>query len=317
MADPNAVGSGSAPAPAPAPAPTPTPTPTPTPPTSTAAADPLGASLAVDAPAPVTTTREFPISETAEKTLKSLVSARALRDLGKITEDAKKDYKLEDTSTTLSIVFKGVTKNFIVGGSVFGGSDKYVLDTDTNKVYVVAGSMISPFEQGESTLRLQDPRGFDATKIDQVTVAAGDKSRGAKRVMADTPKPDTANPHAPPAAGKTKTWGDPATGKPDQTLANFVDNLDRLKPTKYEAGLDPATMTEVVKISYQDASGAGLGTMRLLKREKPPEATPPPGTPPGPVIEYYVLTEKTRVPGLVPKSMAERVDNDIATVFAK
>jgi hypothetical protein len=276
--------------------------------------DPLGASVASDAPAPVTVIREFPISETAEKTLKNLAAARALRDLGKLTEEAKKDYKLEDTSTTLSIVFKGVTKSFVIGGAVFGGSDKYVLDTETNKVYVMSGQLITPFEQGESTLRLQDPRGFDAAKVQQVTVAAGDKSRAAKRVMADTPKPDTTNPHAPPP-GKTKTWGDPATGKPDQTLANFIDNLDRLKPTKYEADLDPASMTEVVKISYQDAGGGALGTMRLYKREKPaePGATPPPT----PVIEYYVMTEKTRVPGLVPKSMAERVDNDVATVFPK
>jgi hypothetical protein len=265
-----------------------------------------------DQPAPITTTREFPVGDGAEKVIKAVTSARALADLGKLTDELKKEYKLEDTSITLSIVFKSGTKSFVIGGSVYGGSDKYALDTDTGKGYVLSGSfMLQPLEQGESGLRLGDPKGFPADSVARVTASSGGKAKTALRMMADAAaKPDPANPHAPVApTGKTKTWGDPATGKPDQTLANFIDNIDKLKPTKYESELDAATLTEVVKLTYQDGKGSTLGTMTLYKRDKPAEG-PIPAT-----VEYYIMTEKTRVPGVVPKSMAERVDQDIATVF--
>jgi hypothetical protein len=215
-------------------------------------------------------------------------------------------------------VFKSGTKSLVVGDKVFGGRDRYVLDTDSSKAYVLSGDLIGPFEQGEAGLRLSDPRGFAADAIAKVTVSAKGKARTAARMTSDAAsKPDPANPHAPPA-GKVKTWGDPATGKPDQTLANFVDNADKLKPTKYEATLDPKSMTEVVVLTYQDAKGATLGTATLYKREKPPEiGGDPTKPPPPPVTEYYVVTEKTRVPGLVPKSAGDRIDQDIATVFAE
>jgi hypothetical protein len=274
--------------------------------------DPLGQSANPDAPRPVSTTREFPVGESADKVIKGLTNARALRDLGKLTDELKKEYKLEDTSITLSVVMKSGTRSFVIGGSVYGGRDKYVLDTDSGKGYVLSGDLLSPFEQGESGLRLTDPRGFPADQIQKVTVsvAATNKARSAVRMLTAAPaKPDTADPHAPPPTGKTKTWGDPATGKPDQTLANFIDNAERLKPTKYEASLDPAAMKEVVKLAYQDAKGGTLGTVTLYKRDKPAEGAAPA------VTEYYVMTEKSRVPGFVPKGAAERIDQDVATVF--
>jgi hypothetical protein len=279
--------------------------------------DPLGASAigASDAPKPVTTTREFPVGDAADKLLKGLANARALRDLGKLDEEQKKEYKLDETSTTLSIVFRSGTKSFVVGGSVYGGRDKYVLDTDSGKAYVLSGDLLSPLEQGESGLRLSDPRGFDASTIQRVTLSAGGKARTATRMVADAAAKPDADPHAPPAT-KTKTWGDPATNKPDQTLANFIDNADRLKPTKYEATLDPKSMTEIVKLTYQDDKGSTLGTVTLYKREKPAENVVDPANPPPPTIEYYVMTEKTRVPGLVPKSAGDKIDQDVATVFS-
>jgi hypothetical protein len=273
--------------------------------------DPLGQSVNPDAPRPVSTTREFPVGESADKVIKGLTNARALRDLGKLTDALKEEYKLEDTSITLSVVMKSGTRSFVIGGSVYGGRDKYVLDTDSGKGYVLSGDLLSPFEQGESGLRLTDPRGFPADQIQKVTVsvAATNKARSAVRMLSAAPaKPDPGDPHAPPT-GKTKTWGDPATGKPDQTLANFIDNAERLKPTKYEASLDPAAMTEVVKLAYQDAKGGTLGTVTLYKRDKPAEGAAPA------VTEYYVMTEKSRVPGFVPKGAAERIDQDVATVF--
>ncbi len=39
-------------------------------------------------------------------------------------------------------------------------------------------------------------------------------------------------------------------------------------------------------------------------------------TPPATVTEYFVVTETTRVPAQVPTSIAEKAEQDLATVFA-
>jgi hypothetical protein len=274
--------------------------------------DPLGASSDEPPEELISTTREFPTGDGAAKVIKGFTDAHAVRNLGKVPEDKKKEYKLDDTSTTLSIVFRDKTYTFVVGGSPYGNRDRYALDTDTGIGYVLSGELISPLEQGESGLRLTDPRGFDANSIHQVTVSTPDqKSRVAQRMMADPPK---AEGSAKPVTTKTKTWGDPAVGKPDQTLANFVDNADRMRPTKYEAALDRATLTEIVKLTYRDQGGKTLGSMTLYKGEKAPDPANPAAPAGG--VEYYVVTEKTRVPGVVPKGTAERVEQDIATLFA-
>ena len=67
--------------------------------------------------------------------------------------------------------------------------------------------------------------------------------------------------------------------------------------------------------------------MKVLKSEKPGEApppppppapgqpAPPPPAPPAPVIDYYLITERTRVPAVLPKIVAERIAPDIDTVL--
>ena len=98
-----------------------------------------------------------------------------------------------------------------------------------------------------------------------------------------------------------KTWGDAATGKADQTAANFVDNANNLKPQEYAANVKVADLTPVLKLTYKEAQGALLGTLTLYKREKAGELAPgqelDPANPPKGDTEYYIVTEKTRVPG--------------------
>jgi len=256
-------------------------------------------------------TREFPLGETGDKLVKNFAEARALRDLGTPNEAAKKDYKLDEAKTTVAVTFKdGSTHTFLVGGSVYGGSDKYVIDQQTNKAYVFARDMLASLEIGESSLHLTDPRGFDAAKIGSVTINAGDKSRTAVRVTTHGE-----GEHA----GEVKTWGEPDTKKPNQTVANFIDNANNLRPVEYASNLKVSDMKPVLKLTYKEERGATLGTLTLYKYEKPgelpPGATLDPANPPKPETEYYIMTEKTRVPALVRKDTAGRAEQDIDTVF--
>lgn len=254
-------------------------------------------------------TREFPVGETADKLVKNFAAARALRDLGQPNDAQKKDYKLDTAKTTMTVTFKdGSKREFLVGGSVYGGSDKYVVDQQTQKAYVLSRDLVSSLEIGESSLHLTDPRGFDATKIDSVAIEAGPRNKSGVRVTSVG------------ADGKeVKTWGDSDTKKPNQTLANFIDNANNLKPAEYDSNLKISDLTPVMKLTYKDERGNTLGTLALYRHEKPgtlPEGQDlDPANPPKGETEYFIVTEKTRVPGLVRKDTAQRAENDIDTVM--
>ncbi len=256
-------------------------------------------------------TREFPLGEAGDKLVKNYAAARALRDLDTPDATKAKDYKLDDAKTTIAVTFKdGSTKTFLVGGSVYGGSDKYVQDQASKRAYVFSRDLLSSLEIGESALHLTDPRGFDAAKIGSVTINAGDKSKTAVRVTTHG-QGET--------GGEVKTWGEPDTKKPNQTVANFIDNANNLRPVEYASNLKVSDMKQVLKLTYKEERGATLGTLTLYKYEKPgelpPGATLDPANPPKPETEYYIVTEKTRVPALVRKDTAQRAEQDIDTVF--
>ncbi len=270
--------------------------------------------------------REFPLGETGEKLVKAYASARALRDLGKPNEAAKKDYKLgtkpanivtmkdgKDVSTSsITVTFKdGSTRTFVLGGAVYGGSDKYVMDEKSGKAYVLSKDLLSGLEIGQSSLQLTDPRGFDATKIGSVTLDANGKSKSFARITTKG---------GADGNQQVKTWADPTTKKADQTAANFIDNANNLRPTEYAADLKIADLTPVMKLTYKDERGSLLGTLQLFKREKPGQLMEgqelDPANPPKGETEYYIVTEKTRVPAIVRKDTAQRAENDIETVFS-
>ena len=254
-------------------------------------------------------TREFPLGDTGDTLVKSLTAARAIRDLGSPTAEAKKDYKLDDAKTTLTVTFKDGSRSFLIGGPVYGGSDRYALEPASGKAFVLSKDLISGLEVGESSLHLTDPRGFDAAKIESVTIEGGGKTKTAVRVQAGE------------EGKQVKTWGDEATKKPNQTIANFIDNANNLRPTEYSADVKTVGLEPVVTLTYKDERGAVLGTLSLYKHQKPPtpmaEGQPPDMTNPlTPETEYFIMTPRTRVPAIVRKDTAERTEQDVPTVFS-
>lgn len=269
-------------------------------------------------------TREFPVGEPGEKLVKDVARMRAIRSLGPIKEEARKDYELVDTTKTITVIFADGAKTLVLGGRVHGGSDRYVLDVDTSKGFVLTGTMVTPLEGGEGSLRPSDLRAFNAKDAMQVEIAAGGKTKVVHRIKVKQAADDTPDPHGAPPRGEQEieTWGEGTTA--DTTAANFIDKVEKLKPSSFDAKLDAKTLGEVVTLTYRDAHGKVLGTVAVRKQEKPGEAPPPPPVadpaappppPPALVVEYYLVTERTRVPALLPKVAAERIVPDIATLF--
>ena len=210
--------------------------------------------------------------------------------------------------TTLTVTFRDGTRVFRVGGSVYGGSDRYVVDQQTGTAYVLSKDMISGLEIGESNLQLTDPRGFDVAKVEAVEIEWGKRTKSAVRIKSGDAEEK-----------QIKTWGDADTKKANQPLATFIDNIGNLRPTEYSTSIKVDTLTPLVKLTYKDAGNGTLGTVVLYKLEKagvlPEGQELDPANPPKGEIEYYVWTEKTHVPAIVRKDTAQRAEQDLPIVF--
>jgi uncharacterized protein DUF4340 len=261
-------------------------------------------------PAPVeeevTKTREYPLGEAGDKLIASYVAARALRDLGTADADMKKKYKLDEAKAALVINFKDGKRSFKVADSQFNDNVRYAVDDSNGHVYVLSKDMFSGFEVGEQTIHLIDPRGFDQAKVESIVLEANGKTKVAARVQSGV------------EGQQVKTWGE--DGKPNQALANYVDNLNTLRPTDYEPKLDPSSLVKVLTATFRDATSGKLGTLTLYKGEKPGELPEgqelDPANPPKGQTVYYIVTEKTHVPGVVQSTTAQRAENDLANIMS-
>lgn len=260
-----------------------------------------------------TTTREFPVGDALEPLVAGLSAMRAIRDLGPLDDEQKKEYELAESEKSLTVVFAGGPRTLVLGDRVLGGKDRYVLDVGSGRGYVIAGSLVEPLEGGERSLV---PKQFIPTgeEVAAIEITAGDKKKAVSRITVTED------------GGKTvKTWGDAASKKPDQTTANFLTKVETsLKPTKFEPSVDVKAMTKLVTVTYKDARGKSLGTLELFKRETPAEPPPappagqagqPPPPPPTPTVEYFIVSDLTRVPGQVNKTAGDQVEQNIGTVF--
>ena len=298
--------------------------------------DPSGGTSTPAEEETTTTTKEFPVGADGVKLIEQLAHLRALRDLGKLSEQQKEEYQLTDSKENLTVFFAGGEQHsLIVGGRVFGGSDRYVLDTDSGKGYVLSNSEIMRhMDSAENTLGLKvlhafpegieepaanpsaDPKAPKPKKdmfapVGKISVEAPSGSRELVRAQSTDPKGNVITGWT--AADKP--------GPPDLTFANFLTQVDRLKPTEYDSSLDASTLTKVLSLHYQKPGGGDLGTFILYKKESvSPEVTPAVGPEDKPEekkeeVEYYVHTELTRVLGKVSKMSAERVEGDVPQLF--
>jgi hypothetical protein len=250
--------------------------------------------------------REFPLGEGGMKIVKNYTAARAIRDLGKPTDAQKKTYKLDAAKSSITITFKDGARTFQLGDAVYGNQDKYVLD-DKGRAYVLSKDLLTNLELGEQSLFLADARGFDAKLIESVTIEGAGKVKSGFRTTTEV------------EGRQVKTWADGETKKPHPSLGNFIDQLGSLGPSEYSTKTKLETLTPIAKVTYKDGSGNKLGTLTLYKGEKPPTITPDmeidPANPPRGETEYFIMTEKSRVPAVVRKDTAQQVETNLPVVM--
>lgn len=232
---------------------------------------------------------QYPIGEQGTALVETLARLRAVRDLGKANADERAAYGVTPASDTLTLEFRGGERRILaLGGSVVGGGDRYVLDTKAGRVYVLPANLVQPFEV-PTALRLMKLQNFEFDDVRGVVLRAG----GTERVMK----------RAPTAEPPYVVWTAPGSDQPDQAFANFMGQFDALWVAKYRPDVKTDTLQNIVRIAFLSASSDTLGRLELFRTRA--------GTP----ATYFVRTTATVVPGEAYAPVAERIEQDVRTLF--
>jgi hypothetical protein len=292
-------------------------------------------------------TRQFMLSEKGDTLFENLAELRALRALGKIDEDKRQLYGLHEKTETVSVIYDGGTRSLVVGDKIYSGSDRYALDPSTGEAYVIAQSVVRDLSNGEAGLRLTKTHAFQDQEVGKVVVEVN----GQKRTLLSITARD--------AQGReSRTWADAqAPDKPDQTMSNFLNNIDALRPVSFVSDIDVSGLQVVMRVEYQTRVGAPLGWLELYRQpvaagDAPgvaagdaPGVAPaggaaapgqPAGQPAGPGAPgqpaapgqttgpkqsrqpmYFMRTELARVLAAVSRNAATRITEDIDQIFGQ
>jgi hypothetical protein len=240
-------------------------------------------------PPPAKTTTVFPASEAAAKKLvESVAPLKAVRSMGKLPEGKASEYGLDKKETSLTITLSGLERKFLLGDTAPGGSDQYVLDSSTGQAYVINGEHVRDLEMAESRLMEHDVHSWKETEVTSAKIAGGGKTREVVRGGADS----------------RRFWADPAAkDKADETVVNWMQKVDRLKPSEY-LQKDPENRTTVVRVDY---TGAGpLGFFELAKSPDPAQ--------PGKSL-YFIMSERTHKYAKVTGLLAEQIEQDLGALL--
>lgn len=222
-----------------------------------------------------------------ERLFDRLAPLRALRDAGTVDEARSEELGLQTPEAKLTVTFTSGARTLEIGGTTPGGGDRYARDAATGKVYVIAGEVVRDFEWADSRLIERELHAFKMSEVREARVRGGEKSRLLLRGGDE----------------KKGFWADPdAKETNDETAGNWMQRLERLRPSEYRESLpDPKSL--VVRVEYEGKSGP-LGFLEVVKAAGDGEKA-----------DYFVRTERTRLHAKVIESLAKQVEEDLGSIL--
>lgn len=223
----------------------------------------------------------------ADKLVEKLATFKAVRSVGKVEPGRVAEYGLDKPEGTLKVKASGKEYVLTIGAQTPGGGERYAKYDKSGEVFAIEGDLVQAVGYAESRLMARDIHGFEEDDVKRVRITKGAATRDVVRV------PE-----------KKEAWADVATPtKPDETVVNFMSKLDRVRPFQYVE--KPATAPRpdqlVVRAEYFNGPKS-LGFFELYKL--PGEKG----------SDYLARTEYTRWYVKVVSSVAEQVEQDLATV---
>ncbi|MEZ4302436.1 MAG: DUF4340 domain-containing protein, partial [Polyangiaceae bacterium] len=153
-----------------------------------------------------------------EKLVDLLAPLKAIRTVGQVAADREAEFGLDDPEGTLTVKIGDAEKKLLIGGPTPGGGDRYARDPGTREVYVVKGDVFTKVDAADTALMERDLHEWKDAEVAGAKILAAGKERavvragdGAKRFWADASSKDT----------------------PDETIANWMTKLERLRPTDF------------------------------------------------------------------------------------
>jgi hypothetical protein len=235
---------------------------------------------------------EYPVGDEGETMIGGLARLRVIRDLGEATEEKRATYGITDSVPVLTLRLRDRNERALaIGATVLGGGSRYVQDLRGNRIYVVPVSLVRPLEVGGDMLRLTKMQSFEANDVASVTVRAGTAERTMRRRTQGSPP--------------LPVWTPPDSERADEAFGNFMAQIDQLWVARYVPAASADTLQSIVRIEYLDDDRDALGFLELFRTRT---ATPP---------VYLMRTGRTVVFGEVYGPLAERVEQDAATLFGQ
>jgi hypothetical protein len=129
---------------------------------------------------------------------------------------------------------------------------------------------------------------FPDADVAQVRIEAAGGERALDRRIRDPRAPAVWTPLDAPESA-------------DQTFANFMERVGQLAIQGFDAQPDPDSLERLVRIEYFGEDGEALGFLELFR---------------GPLAgDYYLSSERTRIPAEAIALLAQRVEQDLSTLF--
>lgn len=228
---------------------------------------------------------EFPVGWSGAETVPNLTILRVLRDLGELGAEQRTRFGLADSEVRLTVEFAGGSRELIVGDSVFGGEDRYVLEAATGRGYVISREIMNRIELGEGALRERMVNNFRHNDVAEVRVTAG---AGGERTMVRT---------------ESDEWMEPGSDVPDVAFGNFMERVDEMAIDGYANPPPRERLRLLLRMEYLDDDGDVLGFLELLRDDLAERDA------------YYLRSESTRIVARSHSLMAERLEQAVGDIF--
>ncbi|MBW2460177.1 MAG: DUF4340 domain-containing protein [Deltaproteobacteria bacterium] len=242
---------------------------------------------------------EFVTNDGIDEYLESIAPLRAVRSLGEVDEDVFAELGLDEESrATLEMACGDRDEAFHVGGTTFGGGDRYLRRANGGPVYLLTGEVVRGLENAEFQLMQRELHAFEMTEVAGLEV----EIEGSRKALV----------HRDHANEQQAAWvAADDQDRINELYGNWLDRLGRLRVQSYlaldaEPGADLEGRTDaapepVLTLSWTGADGEEIGHLEMVKL---PLTRP----------VYYARSEATRAWVRVVATTAQEVEDDARSV---
>lgn len=239
---------------------------------------------------PTTETNSFVGVKEATELLETVATLRAVRSLGKASDDRLREFGLIESETAeLTLEIAGKTRSFTLGGRTPGGGDVYAQDKQSGDVYVLPGDVANDVELAHSRLMERELLTAPEDKeVAKVVVSHGDKSRA---IVHSSEYPSF--------------WTDEsAPQEKNETLTNWMKKFERLRATEYVEG-EPENLELLAVAKFSAPKGEDLGSIELAKQTRAGDDKP----------RFLARSPQTRWWAVVLSSTASELAADLPSIL--